>query len=95
MEYIIDGLEEWFRGILTSGIHDNLKKLFDFMNLQVAETTVYVGQSPQAWNSNIYNMIRNLSQSVILPIAGVILAFVMTLELIQLITEKGRFDPYL
>ena len=95
MEYIIDGLEEWFRGVLCSGIRDNMKSLFDFMNLQVAETTVYVGQSPQAWNSNIYNMIRNLSQSVILPIAGVILAFVMTLELIQLITEKGRFDPYL
>ena len=92
MEYIIDGLEEWFRGILTSGIHDNLKKLFDFMNVEVAETTIYVGQSPQAWNSGIYNMIHNLSQSVILPIAGVILAFVMTLELIQLITEKNNMN---
>lgn len=46
--------------------------------------------TPQGWNSGIFNMIKNLSDSVILPIAGLILAFVMTLELIQLITDKNN-----
>ena len=69
---------------------DNLTGLFDNVNAKVAEAAGHIGSTPQAWNSNIYNMIRSLSDNVILPIAGVILAFVMTLELIQLITEKNN-----
>ena len=64
--------------------------MFDNVNQKVGEIAGQVGTTPQAWNTGIYNMIRNLSDSVMVPIAGVILAFVMTLELIQLITEKNN-----
>lgn len=76
--------------MLVGGIMDNLTGLFDNVNARVGEIAGQVGSTPQAWDSGIYNMIRTLSDNVILPIAGVILAFVMTLELIQLITDKNN-----
>ena len=69
---------------------DNLTGLFDQVNAKISDAAGHIGSTPQTWNSGIYNMIRSLSDSVILPIAGVILTFVMTLELIQLITEKNN-----
>ena len=81
--------------MLVSGIMDNVNGMFNYVNGRVAEIAGQVGATPQGWNSGIYNMIRTLSDNVILPIAGVILAFVMTLELIQLLTEKNNLhDVY-
>lgn len=62
--------------ILVSGIISNLSGMFDSVNQQVGEIAGQVGATPQAWNGTIYNMIRSLSDNVIIPIAGVILAFV-------------------
>ena len=87
---IIDWLEEWFKGVLIDGIIGNLSGLFDTVNAKVGEIAADVGATPQGWNSGIFNMIRNLSESVIIPIAGAILAFVMTYELIQMVTEKNN-----
>ena len=87
---IIDWLEEWFKGVLIDGIIGNLSGLFDTVNTKVGEIAADVGATPQGWNSGIFNMIRNLSESVIIPIAGAILAFVMTYELIQMVTEKNN-----
>ena len=88
----MDALSDWLRELLVSGIIDNLSGLFDTVNDKVGEIAGQVGTTPQAWNVGIYNMIRDLSNTVILPIAGLILAFVMTLELIQLITEKNNMN---
>ena len=74
------------------GIMDNLTGLFDTVNTRVGEIAGQVGTTPQGWNGGIYNMIRSLSDNVILPIAGVILAIVMTMELIQLITDKNNLN---
>lgn len=90
MEYVLGNLEKWFRDLLYGGIKMNLASLFDASNLSVLEAKVYVSTPPQSWNENIYSMIYNISQSVILPIAGVILAFVATLELIHLIMDKNN-----
>lgn len=90
MDMIKEAIEEWLREILVGGIINNLSGLFDSVNEKVGEISTQVGMTPQGWNSGIFNMIRNLSDSVILPIAGLILAFVMTLELIQLITDKNN-----
>ena len=90
MDMIKEAIIEWLREILVGGIVSNLSGMFDSVNEKVGEISVQVGTTPQAWNGSIYSMIRNLSDSVILPIAGAILAFVMTLELIQLITEKNN-----
>ena len=81
---------EWLKEILVGGIVSNLSGMFDNVNEQVSNITAQVGATPQAWNGAIYGMIRNLSDTVIVPISGVILAFVMTLELIQMVTEKNN-----
>ena len=90
MDLIWEKFTEWLKEILVGGIMDNLSGLFDNVNAKVADISVQVGSTPQAWNGGIYNMIRSLSDNVILPIAGVILAFIMTLELIQLITDRNN-----
>ena len=90
MDLIWEKFTEWLKEMLVSGIMDNVSGMFDNVNSKVAEIAGQVGATPQGWNGGIYNMIRNLSDNVILPIAGVILAFVMTLELIQLITDKNN-----
>ncbi|MEA5049918.1 MAG: CD0415/CD1112 family protein [Oscillospiraceae bacterium] len=90
MDIIIQAITNWLKGILVAGIVNNLTGLFDNVNQKVGEIAGQVGTTPQAWNGGIYSMIKNLSDTVIMPIAGVILAFVMTLELIQMITEKNN-----
>ncbi len=87
---IENSLTEWLKEILVGGIVSNLSGMFDSVNEKVGEIAGQVGTTPQAWNSTVYNMVRNLSETVILPIAGLILAFVMTLELIQIVTEKNN-----
>ena len=90
MDTIWESITDWLKEILTAGIISNLSGMFDSTNQQVSQIVGDVGLTPQAWNSGIFNMIQNLSNTVILPIAGAILAFVMTLELIQLITDKNN-----
>lgn len=80
----------WLKELLIGGIMDNLTGMFDNVNAKVTEIAGQVGATPQGWNSGIFNMIRTLSDNIILPIAGVILTFVMTLELIQLITDRNN-----
>ena len=90
MDYIKEQITEWLKEILVDGILSNLAGLFDNVNQEVGNITAQVGTTPQGWNGGIYSMIQNLSESVIVPIAGLILAFVMTLELIQLIMDKNN-----
>ena len=92
MDLLWDKITEWIKEVLISGITGNLSGMFDTTNQKVAEISGQVGLTPQAWNGSIFNMVKNLSESVIVPIAGVILAFVMTLELIQLITDKNNLN---
>lgn len=89
MDKVLDSLVEWLKEILVGGIVNNLSGMFDSVNSQVGEIAGQVGATPRAWNGAIYSMIRTLSDNVILPIAGVILAFVMTMELIQMISDKN------
>ena len=87
---ILDWLEEWFKGVLIDGITSNLTGLFDTVNTKVGEIAADVGATPQGWNSGVFNMLRNLSETVIVPIAGAILALIMCYELIQLIAERNN-----
>ena len=90
MDFLKETITEWLKELLVGWISSNLSGMFDSVNGQVADISVQVGQTPQGWNAGIFNMIQNLSETVMVPIAGAILAFVMTLELIQLITEKNN-----
>ena len=92
MDFIWDSITDWLKEVLVSGIVSNLSGMFDSTNEQIGEITGQVGLTPQAWNSDIFNMIQNLSNNVILPLAGAILAIVMTLELIQLITDRNNLN---
>jgi len=92
VDYIKEQITQWLKEILAGGIESNLSGMFDTVNQKVGEIAGQVGQTPQGWNGGIFSMIKNLSETVILPIAGLILAFVMTLELIQLITDKNNLN---
>ena len=87
---ILDKLDEWLRGLLIDGITGNLTGLFQSVNTEVGEIAGEVGRTPQAWNSGVFSMLQNLSETVILPIAGIILTFIMCYELIQMVTEKNN-----
>ena len=94
MDFIWNKVTEWLKGILIGGIMGNLQGLFDNVNQQVSGIAGQVGTTPQSWNSGVYSMIRSLSDNVILPIAGVILAIVMTMELLQLVLEKNNLQSF-
>ena len=87
---IIDAIENWIRDLLISLITSNLTTLFDDVNTKVGTIATEVGQTPQGWNTSIFQMIKTLSDNVILPIAGLIITFVLCYELITAITEKNN-----
>ena len=94
MSWLWDKITNWIKDLLVDGIISNLTGMFDATNQKVAEISGQVGMTPQSWNGSIFNMVKNLSETVVLPIAGAILAFVMTLELIQMITEKNNMQDF-
>ena len=89
-DQIFDAIEEWMRGLLTGIINSNLDSMFTQVNEKTGEIAAQVGQTPQGWNSSIFSMIQNLSNSVIVPIAGIIITFVLCYELISMITERNN-----
>ena len=90
MGILTDWLTDWLKEILIEGIMGNLTGLFDTVNTRVGEIAVQVGTTPAAWNAGVFSLIRQLSETVILPIAGLVLTFVATYELIQLHIEKNN-----
>ena len=94
MNFIWDKITEWLRELLVGGIVSNLSGLFDSINTRVGEVAATVGTTPQAWNGSIFNMIRSLSENVVVPIAGIILTFVMCLELIQLLIDRNNMHDF-
>ena len=90
MDFLTDWLTGWLKDLLIDGIMGNLSGLFDNVNASVGDVAAQVGTTPAAWNAGVFSLIRQLSETVILPIAGLILTFVATYELIQLIIEKNN-----
>ena len=94
MDFLWNKITEWIKDMLVSGIMSNLNGLFDGINGQVAQIAGTVGQTPQGWNASVFNMIKTLSDNVIVPIAGAILTFVMCYELIQMVIDKNAFHEF-
>ncbi len=90
MDFLTDWLTDWLKELLIGGIMGNLEGLFDTVNAQVGEIAVQVGTTPAAWNAGVFSLISQLSETVILPIAGLVLTFVATYELIQMLLEKNN-----
>lgn len=94
MNFIWDKITEWLKGLLVGGIVSNLSGLFDSINTRVADVASTVGKTPQAWNGSIFSMIKSLSENVVVPIAGIILTFVMCLDLIQLLIDRNNMHDF-
>ena len=94
MNFIWDKITEWLKELLVGGIMSNLTGLFDSINGRVADIATNVGATPQAWNGSIFNMIKTLSENVVVPVAGIILTFVMCLELIQLLIDRNSMHDF-
>ena len=98
MQNILEQIEQWIKEFLIDCITGNLTGMFDEVNTKVGEIAAEVGETPQSWNSGVFSMIQNLSETVIIPIAGLILTFVLCYELISMIIEKnnlhGDFDTF-
>ena len=86
---IFEAIEEWMRELLTGMVTSNLTTMFSDVNEKTGEIAAQVGQTPQGWNGSIFSLIQNLSNSVIVPIAGMIITFVLCYELISMLTEKN------
>ena len=87
---IFEAIEEWMRELLSGMISSNLSTMFTDVNEKTGEIAAQVGQTPQGWNGSIFGLIRNLSDSVIMPIAGMIITFVLCYELIAMLTERNN-----
>ncbi len=94
MGSILDAIEEWFRGLLVSGIMNNLTNTFNSVNNQVGQIATEVGRTPSNFSQAIFNMIRTLSENVIMPIAGLILTFIACYELIQLVIGHNNLANF-
>ena len=94
MDSILQSIEDWFRGLLVSGIMDNLSNTFESVNNQVGQIATEVGQTPANFSPAVYNMIRTLSENVIMPIAGLILTFIACYELIQLVISHNNLANF-
>ena len=91
---ILDIITDWIKGILRDCIMGNLDGLFDQINSEVGEVAANVGTTPAAWNAGVFSMIRNLSNNVVVPIAGMVITFVLCYELISMLMEKNNFHDF-
>ena len=94
MDSIISAIQDWIKEMLVGGIMSNLSGMFDAVNQQVAEIAGDVGTTPANFSPGVYSMIRNVSESVIIPIAGLILTFIACHELIQLIIDHNNLANF-
>ena len=90
MQSILDAINEWIKEILIGAINGNLSTMFGDVNEKVGTIAQEVGQTPQGWNASIFSMIQTLSENVIIPLAGLVITYVLCVELISMVTEKNN-----
>ncbi len=85
-----ENLTEWIKELLLGVIQNNLENMFADVNEKVGTIATEVGTTPQGWNSDVFNMVQSLSENVIVPIAGLVITFVLCYELITMITDRNN-----
>ena len=98
MDFIIDAITEWIKDFLIEAITGNLSNMFGDVNTKVATIAGEVGKTPEQWNSGVFSMIHSLSESVIVPIAGLVIAAVLSYELIRMVIDRNNmydFDTFI
>jgi hypothetical protein len=91
---LFDSIAEWFRGILIEGITANFAGMFEEVNSKVGEIAAQVGATPESWNASVFGLVRTLSETVVIPVAGLILTFVLCYELITMIIDKNNMHDF-
>ena len=91
---MFDWLFGWVKDMLKEGIISNFTGMFNEVNTKVNEIAGQVGQTPQGWNAAVFNMVRTLSETVVIPVAGVILTFILCYELIHMVIEKNNMHDF-
>ena len=91
---LFDSIADWFRGLLIDGIISNFTGMFNELNEKVGEIAGQVGQTPQGWNAGIFALVQTLSETVVIPVAGVILTFILCYELIHMVIEKNNMHDF-
>ena len=94
MGSILNKITEWLHGLLVEGVMDNLTGLVNAVNGEVDSIAYDVAKTPQNFSPGIYSMIKNVSESVIVPIAGIILTIIVCVELIQIIMEYNNLANF-
>ena len=90
MDFIFDAITNWIKDLFIGVIEGNLTNMFTDVNEKVGTIAEQAGQTPQGWNSGVFDMIQSLSETVILPIAGLVITYVLCFELISMVTEKNN-----
>lgn len=94
MQSILEQITDWLKSMIISGIMGNLSGMFDWVNQQVGQIAGDVGTTPANFSPAVFSMIRNISESVILPIAGMVLTFIACYELIQMLIEHNNLANF-
>jgi len=94
MDSLLEKITEWIKEALIGGITTNFTGMFDTVNQKVGEIAGQVGQTPEGWNSGVFSMIKSLSETAIIPIAGMILTFILCYELIQMIIDRNNMHDF-
>ena len=94
MDSILQQINDWLKEMLVSGIMDSLTSMFDELNSKVGDVATQVGTSPASFSPGIFSMIQNISETVIMPIAGIILTFIACYELIQLVISHNNLANF-
>ena len=94
MQSILDAINEWLKELLIGAINGNLSTMFGDVNDKVGTIAAEVGKTPQAWNANIFSMIQSLSENVIVPIAGLVITYVLCYELISMVIDKNNMHDF-
>ena len=92
MGSLFEWITDWIKEGLIDAITGQYTSIFNSVNNQVADVANQVGQTPQGWNANIFSMIQTLSENVIVPIAGLVITYVLCYELISMVTEKNNMQ---
>lgn len=87
---IFDKIEEFFKELLLGGIQANLESMFIDINDKVGAVATDIGKTPMGWNSEVFNFIKSINDSVIIPIAGLIITAVLCIELINMVMQKNN-----
>ena len=94
LDFILDPINEFIRDMLKGWIEDNLSDLFVQLNNNVAGVTIEVSQTPSTWNGSVFSIVQNLSETVIVPIAAVIITYVLCYELISMLIDRNNMHDF-